>query len=98
MGGTLSTAATISTVDVVFPYSPNYTLFKSPYQMQSKRTQFWAINSFSGNVTAIGGDPGGDTEDIRTCPPQFTGPDCNQPNASTCNYGYFRTGGACVAW
>ena len=88
----------MSTVDVIFPYSPNHTLFQSPYQMLTGRTQFWAIATHGGNITAIGGDAGGDSEDVMTCPPQFTGPDCNQPDAATCNYGYLWTGGTCVPW
>ena len=100
IGGDLPgpTSPRINRVDVVNPYPNGYSLFRSPWQLQDARSQFSAINPKDGNLTAVGGDPGGDTEDIMTCPPQYTGPDCNMPNASTCNYGYFRLNGECTVW
>ena len=99
LGGTLpsATAEKVVTVDVIMPYAPVYTLFRNSNQMDYARAQFSALAT-AGTVIAVGGDDGGDTEDVVTCPPQFTGPDCNQPDAATCNYGYYRSAGACLPW
>jgi hypothetical protein len=98
MGGTKAgNGKPVKTVDILFPYQ-SYDVYPSPFQLTSSRDSFSGFVGPDGNITAVGGDGGGTSEEIGTCPSMYMGPDCTSVNATTCNYGYVKVNGTCTPW
>ncbi len=81
-----------TTVDILFPYEA-FVLYPSPYQLTSPRCGFSGFVGPDGNITVVGGDGGGTSEEISTCAPEYIGPECD-----SCNFGYVAVDSSCVAW
>jgi hypothetical protein len=98
LGGTTQGNLVTTNVTVFQPVpSAQFTSFPFGNSLTSPRTQFSAVAQNS-VISSVGGDPGGDCEDIASCPPTWVGPDCLGPSPTQCNIGYQLLNGVCTAW